>query len=130
MENRAWYLFSKKLTGEASSSEMMELNNLLSTYPHLHEKLQALEAVWQSSKKATHPSRVDQAFDQLVGKMKSAGVSFEEEVLATPIAEAIAAPTFRRPNRKIMIGGLLAMAAAAVYLEGSVILICWLDMEN
>ena len=46
MDGRISYLVSKKLTGEISEGETLELNHLLSNTPDLYETIQLLELAW------------------------------------------------------------------------------------
>lgn len=77
MENRAWFLFTKKLTGEITDAEFRELNHLLSVQPGLHQQLQALEALWHGTPTAgTAHETTDAAFEQLVQRMQRQNIDF------------------------------------------------------
>jgi hypothetical protein len=66
MENRIWFLYAKKLTGEATDVETRELNELLSSKPELYDELAALETVWVTPSEISTPT--DSDFSQLAAK--------------------------------------------------------------
>ncbi|MCU0394975.1 MAG: FecR family protein [Chitinophagaceae bacterium] len=77
MENRAWFLYSKKLTGEATVGEISELNDLLSRQPYLHDDLARLEAFWHA--RLPFDQEVLEAdYQRLTEKMRSQGLVPEE----------------------------------------------------
>ncbi len=49
MDGRISYLVSKKLTGEISEGETIELNHLLSNSPDLYDTIQLLEIAWSNN---------------------------------------------------------------------------------
>jgi ferric-dicitrate binding protein FerR (iron transport regulator) len=49
MDGRISFLVSKKLTGEISEGETLELNHLLSNSPELYETIQLLEFAWSQN---------------------------------------------------------------------------------
>jgi transmembrane sensor len=108
MENKAWHLFSKKLSGELNESEARELNDLLSSQPDLHMRLQSLESIWDQ----WQPSNEAPAdFDKLIAKMNAQGISFEDSG-GVESAENTTAPIVKMRNWKFW--SAVASAAAVI----------------
>lgn len=49
--DRIWYILGKKLTGDASTEELNELEQLLSHHPELHYPIQHIIELWRLDKK-------------------------------------------------------------------------------
>jgi len=120
MENRIWFLYAKKLTGEATDVETRELNELLSSKPELYDELAALETVWVTPSEISTPT--DSDFSQLAAKIQSQGYDFEWPVQEAeePVATA-AAPVrwLRRPATWIAATAAAAAIIAAVWFSNS-----------
>ena len=52
MERRLWTLMAKKLTGEASQDELIELEGLVQKTPDAHYVIEILTLWWQLSEKS------------------------------------------------------------------------------
>lgn len=73
MNNRVAYLVSKKLTGEISESEIVELNDYLIHSTDLYETIGLLEIAWQQEL----PNGQDAAdIEKLLQKLRSNGLGF------------------------------------------------------
>lgn len=78
-----WYLFSKKLTGEASSEELLELENLLKQYPSLVYQAESIQNFWTQNKKQ-EPYESELAFELHLNHLKENGIVLQE--LESPYA--------------------------------------------
>lgn len=116
MENRAWFLFTKKLTGEATDAESRELNHLLSAQPELHQELQALEALWQGQLQASDSAaaQTEADFDKLVLKMQQQGIDFSIQETASQTQAATTAAKLRWLKKPITWVSTAAAAAVLV----------------
>ena len=116
MENRAWFLFTKKLTGEATDAESRELNHLLSAQPELHQELQALEALWQGQLQASDSAaaQTEADFDKLVLKMQQQGIDFSIQETASQTHTATTAAKLRWLKKPITWVSTAAAAAVLV----------------
>lgn len=116
MENRAWFLFTKKLTGEATDAESRELNHLLSAQPELHQELQALEALWQGQLQASDSAaaQTEADFDKLVLKMQQQGIDFSIQETASQTQTATTAAKLRWLKKPITWVSTAAAAAVLV----------------
>jgi ferric-dicitrate binding protein FerR (iron transport regulator) len=86
MENRAFYLFSKKLNGEISEQEARELNELVSDNPHLYAPLATLEAYWKSQ---PSPWAGLHDYEAHMERMEAFGINLDkEETKESPEAQA------------------------------------------
>ena len=47
-EERAWYLLSVQLSGEATPEELEELRMLLQAHPELGLRVQIMQNIWRS----------------------------------------------------------------------------------
>ena len=116
MENRAWFLFTKKLTGEATDAESRELNHLLSAQPELHQELQALEALWQGQLQASDSAaaQTEADFDKLVLKMQQQGIDFSIQETASQTQTSTTAVKLRWLKKPITWVSTAAAAAVLV----------------
>src|SRR4030095_6178468 len=110
--DRIWCLFSKKLAGEASPEELLELEELLREDPDMHYALQNVTDIWQLSPK--HIKEGDEAFLRHLEKLKSTSTEWKEEKI---VDDALPLPT-RPSGRKILylLVALAAVAFAGIYL--------------
>ena len=78
-----WYLFSKKLTGEASPEDLLELENLLKQHPGLVYQTESIQTFWDQHKKQ-EPYESELAFELHLNRLKENGIVLPE--LETPYA--------------------------------------------
>lgn len=69
LQSRIWILIGKKLSGEATGTDLSELNRLVSEHPYLVDQLGILMAAWEHNK-AGNIEEDNSAFGKLVDKMK------------------------------------------------------------
>ena len=72
-----WVLFSKKLSNEATTSELKELENLIKDHPEWQYAIQNLEDLWKHQP-AKDNSDEDDAYMLHIHRMKELGVPFGE----------------------------------------------------
>ncbi|HET6256304.1 MAG TPA: FecR family protein [Puia sp.] len=78
-QDKIWTLLAKKLSGEATASELTELEAVLRANPNLHYSLQPLIDLWQTD---TSPDKAigKQAFDRHLQRMDDLGVDFSATI--------------------------------------------------
>jgi ferric-dicitrate binding protein FerR (iron transport regulator) len=125
MENRVWYLFSKKLTGDCTAAELLELNNLLSKYPHMHDELQALESIWQQNHLQDEHSNHETAFEQLQQRLDAHQLE-KSEIPSIATIPQIEEPDLRTVSQIPKKVWTILAAAAAIAL----VIFVWPPSEN
>ena len=102
LNHRFWELTAKKLSGEASASELNELEQCLKQQPEMHYPLQTVSDIWHQSTPDTEDAH--QAFAKHASRMEGLGMP----VIPDP------APLYEMPlpNRRRRYG-LLALAVLA-----------------
>lgn len=107
-KEKVWHLFSRKLTGEASQDELMELQQYVDEHPSFQYEMEALEQLWQQD---NEPERdyLEATYLLHIAKMKKLGV---EPTLTDESAEteALFQPSFYQRNKR----SILAIAAVFV----------------
>src|SRR5579863_715008 len=74
-QENIWSLLSKKLSGEATTSELTELEQLLRANPELHYSVQPLMDLWQADNGLDHAAGRE-AFERHLQRMEGLGVDF------------------------------------------------------
>lgn len=74
-EEYIWNLIAKKLSGEASADELLELENLLKAKPELHYSLQTIIDLWQPEQ-LFGDKDADDAFNRHLERMQHLNVDF------------------------------------------------------
>ncbi len=69
MENRAWCLFTKRLSGEISLDEQSELNEMMIQNPGLHRELELFDSWWSNCGFQREMPDNEEAFEKLVLKL-------------------------------------------------------------
>jgi transmembrane sensor len=80
-QENIWSLLSKKLSGEATASELTELEQLLRANPELHYSVQPLMDLWQTDNGLDNAAGRE-AFERHLQRMDELGVDFS--VAASP----------------------------------------------
>ncbi len=101
-----WSLLAKKLSGEATDSELTELEQLLRSDPELHYSVQPLMDLWQA-KGNPDPSTGRQAFERHLRRMEDLGIEF------APVEAAADTDAGRGRERKMLRIGAFAAAFIA-----------------
>lgn len=107
-KEKVWHLFSRKLTGEASQDELMELQQYVDEHPSFQYEMEALEQLWLQD---NEPERdyLEATYLLHIEKMKKLGVEpkFTDESIE---AKALFQQPFYRRNRR----SILAVVAVCV----------------
>jgi transmembrane sensor len=77
--DRFWILVSRKLSGESSTEEVRELEELLRANPDLHFSVEIIANLWQQQPKPDE-KELEEFYSNHLERMKSFGVSFQHEV--------------------------------------------------
>jgi ferric-dicitrate binding protein FerR (iron transport regulator) len=106
MNNRSWFLLSKKLSGNATDAELSELDDLLAEQPEWQYAIDQLQAIWAANKTERGS---DDDFSAHITRMANNGVDTaifkeNEALIPTPVYSI---------KRKLWIG-VSAIAAAVV----------------
>jgi transmembrane sensor len=108
MTENIWNLMAKKLSGEATTSELTELEKLLRANPDLHYSVQPLIDLWQAR---TDPdeSAGPEAFERHLQRMEELGIDFAS---ATGYETGQPAAAKRRTRRYLLTAGVLILLVA------------------
>lgn len=92
-----WNLFAKKLTGEASPEELLELENLIRQNPGIVYHAEHVQRIWQD--KPSHDSYESElAFEMHLNKLKENGIAFP--VLETALSPIDIDQSLRSKSKK------------------------------
>jgi ferric-dicitrate binding protein FerR (iron transport regulator) len=98
MDNeRIWNLIAKKLSGEASPEELMELEKALRIDPDLHYPLQAVHDLWISNP-APPNTQAENAFERHLERLRASGLDYPPDEPA-PLPEFVEAKPVRKTFR-------------------------------
>jgi ferric-dicitrate binding protein FerR (iron transport regulator) len=111
-----WNLIAKKLAGEASPEEVVELERLLRNNPELHYPMQTISDMWNSSAKPDR-NEAERAFGRHLDRMKQWHGDFPEP--AVDQQEPVIGRRGRRGRR-----GLI-LAVSLTILAGVLIALIW-----
>ena len=108
-----WSLLAKKLSGEATDSELTELEQLLRANPEVHYSVQPLMDLWQTRKLADQGT-VRDAFERHLQRMEDLGIEF------TPVESDLTFPSAPGGRRRAFLRAtfLVVAAAALVFFMG------------
>jgi transmembrane sensor len=106
---KTWDLIAKKLSGEASSEELTELEILLKANPELHYSMQTVADLWHHNTPDTEDAHL--AFSAHAARMKELGAAIEPE---TNHASTITSG--KRRNYLLSFFTLLFLLPAGYYL--------------
>lgn len=113
---RVWELIARKLAGEASVSELKELDQLLKANPNLHFPIQTIIDLWQQ-RPGVDQSDLEAAFQKHLHRMKEQGISFAADNAGTE--ESATYRMSDHPRRKKSWG--IVTAAASVLAAASLV---------
>lgn len=109
-----WNLIAKKLSGEASPDELLELEKALKLNPDLHYSLQAIHDLWK-----THPSTqhalAEKAFEKHKERLRSALLDFAIDDLPQDYPEIFPVKNTKRLFRSAAIGAGFMLIFSAIY---------------
>ena len=75
LERRLWKLMAKKLAGEASQDELIELEGLIQTTPNAHYVLEILILWWQLSERSGK-EQAEKAVTDLLSRLEKENEMF------------------------------------------------------
>lgn len=102
MQNdRFWELLARKIAGEASERELLELEQALKTHPHLHFPLNTFSDLWQpNNQKSIENQEVEKAWEKHAARMKEMGHLVGQQELP-PSFETVLIEGSRKSHRRI-----------------------------
>jgi transmembrane sensor len=109
-QNRTWQLLAKKLSGEATPDEILELDDIMRKNPGLHYPMQAITDLWHH-KEVPDDSGAAGAYSRHISRMKEMGIPLEEEITGAIVSN-------KNPlsfKRKAL---LLASSAIIIFITG------------
>ena len=122
-KDRIWYLVSKKLTGEATATELTELEELLRQHPDMHYAIQHIQDLWKLSPPAA--PEAEEAFQKHLNKMQAKG--FDMPKLRPPVQDDPSFNPFEQPKKSFAKRFALAGLVFAAIISGLVI---WLNSST
>src|ERR1700687_4633021 len=118
--DRLWTLVARKLAGECSPEELVELSSLLADNSDLHLQLQAIMTAWKSDKK-TNMQEQDESYQKHLARLKASG--FELNAVEKDNSRDIEltgtrkSPAFRRVKFVLAVAiGVTVIAFASIFL--------------
>ncbi|HEX2607406.1 MAG TPA: FecR family protein, partial [Flavisolibacter sp.] len=113
--NRYWNLLAKKMAGEATPEELLELQQLLRDNPNFIPAAEQIENLWKLNKTEADAYDAELAFEYHLNRMKEQGIHFTE--LETPL-EVDAAGSIQTKSKKPWVAALaiLFVIAATAFL--------------
>jgi ferric-dicitrate binding protein FerR (iron transport regulator) len=108
-----WSLLAKKLSGDATDSELAELEQLLRANPELHYSVQPLTDIWQTAGIADIADNAtgQEAFERHVRRMEDLGIEF------TPV-QPDQSVTSRGRRRRIFRASAVGLSVVVVVILG------------
>lgn len=93
-------MIAKKLTGEATPSELRELEILLRNNPELHYPLQTISDIWQN-KNFRDKKEAEIAFNRHLDRMEDLKIDYYPVSLQEAASEAVAYPWMETPTQNV-----------------------------
>src|ERR1041385_6819585 len=116
-QNQLWSLISKKLSKEATTQELDELQTILLNNPDLHHQVDMLTEMWQQHAKAGK-AESEAAYVRHIMKHKDEffGEESNDEIVPTPIPETNSSFFSKRKLTIFSFAGMIIISAVVVYL--------------
>ena len=115
VNDEIWNLIAKKLSGEASPDELLDLERALRLDPDLHYSLQALQDTWASNP-GLPKDLVEKAFGNHEKRLLAAMPDYPgPDAVASAPEDPFPEKSKSRPLRPVLIVGLLAVFFAGTY---------------
>lgn len=109
---RIWELMARKMSGEASSEELEELDLILRNNPHLHFSVQAFADLWKHSSYRNLAESKD-AYDRHLDKMRDKGISIGQSTLKSDSDAVLIQGSRRKPFMKLAFAATIALLVVA-----------------
>ncbi|RXK62268.1 FecR family protein [Lacibacter luteus] len=114
-KEKVWHLYSRKLTGEASQDELMELQLYIEDHPSLQYEMEALEQVWMQN---NQPDKeyLEATYLLHIEKMKKLGVEPKHLDDMVESEELLQLSFFKRNKRKVFAAVMVAVIVTAAII--------------
>ncbi|GGB11644.1 FecR family protein [Puia dinghuensis] len=110
-KEHTWNLIAKKLAGEATSTELKELEDLLRNNPELHYPVQTIADLWQHASPADQ-KQAEEAFDRHLDRIGRLNI----EYIPAPTDEPGQKPALRRRRKALLLAPALLLLAGIIIL--------------
>lgn len=112
-KEKVWHLFSRKLTGEASQDELMELQQYVDEHPSFQYEMEALEQLWLQD---NEPERdyLEATYLLHIEKMKKLGVEPKLTDELVEVEELFQRSFFQRNKRRLIAAIAVCVVVLAV----------------
>lgn len=107
-KEKIWHLFSRKLTGEASQDELMELQLYIEDHPAVQFEMDALEQVWMQNNQPDQ-DYLEATYILHLEKMKKLGVDPKHLDDLVESEESLQLSFFKRNKRKVFAAIMVAV---------------------
>lgn len=114
--NRLWALIARKLSGEASPSDLEELERLMLQYPDESFPLDAIENIWQTTS-AVNPADTEAGYKDLVRRMKQMGIDdgqFSDDDISESDNPSL--PATKKRKHVWFLAGLISLITLGAFL--------------
>ena len=118
-KEKIWHLFSRKLTGEASQDELMELKLYIEDHPALLHEMDALEQLWMQDNEPDQ-DYLEATYLLHLEKMKKMGVEPTAPDELYEAEQPFQTSFFNRNRRRLLAGAMfvvIVMAAVIPFLN-------------
>ncbi len=118
---KIWYLLGKKLSGDANSEELQELEQLMRQCPDVQYSIQNIADLWRLEKPVDQPE-VESALQRHISRMKDRG--FPVQMQGAEEGDSTGTQSPVRKNRRwqlvfVSLCGLLLLLSATIYFSRS-----------
>jgi ferric-dicitrate binding protein FerR (iron transport regulator) len=113
-KEKVWHLFSRKLTGEASQEELMELQQYVDEHPSFQYEMESLEQLWVQDSQSDR-DYLEATYLLHIEKMKKLGVE-PKHMDESAESEELFQPSFYQRNKRRMLAAVAVcvMVLAAI----------------
>lgn len=114
-KEKIWHLFSRKLTGEASQDELMELKLYIEDHPILLHEMEALEQLWMQDNQPDQ-DYLEATYLLHLEKMKKLGVEPTTPDELYEAEQPLRTSYFNRNKRRILAAAMVAVIVIAAVI--------------
>jgi ferric-dicitrate binding protein FerR (iron transport regulator) len=113
MNNRCWFLLSKKLSGIATDPELSELDDYLQEHPEWQYSVEQVGRIWETNDSITGR---DEDFSQHVTRMERFGLDTSNFTQTQPVTVPIGAGRRRKWLAAVVVAASLVVAVGIWFL--------------